>query len=546
MKVFRKLLCFICAACMCAGMVACSPAERKEREGLNLDKKEMTLEIGQTEELAVLFDKTVEDKTVTWSASQDGIVKLTAVNTKLAPDRVKVRGVAAGTVTVTATAPDGKTGSATVTVKAKESQSGEEEQPAEFALTAEVVNLSVGETAAFPTAEQTGITYSSGNPSVATVDADGTVRGVAEGVTQITATKEGVTLSVKAGVLISRDDNLTLSATPDARLNYHGRSKYDETLKAQVFYFSASGYDVTFYGTQLKAVMARENSDTYVPYLSVFVDGEDMTKLVPLTSNRVIKLSTKSAKEYTLVSGLSEGWQTVKVRKRTAFMRGASKMDTVALKSLSTDGYIGYAPDKPELKIHVYGDSYSCGYGNLEDGSSMTSENTDANLAYHSLLANTVGAELTVMAASGWGMYKGNSGSADWGWATHYDKLNTVSGETVSVGGADVIIINLGANDNAAGVFPSETDNFVNAYKTMLGGLRTANPDALILCTYGFVSTSQQVKNAIDRAVSEMSDAKIVSYYYTTVKSTTGHPNVANHRNGANELKAVLENYGII
>lgn len=114
--------------------------------------------------------------------------------------------------------------------------------------------------------------------------------------------------------------------------------------------------------------------------------------------------------------------------------------------------------------------------------------------------------------------------------------------------GADVIIINLGANDVAGGAFADaeQTALFKEAYKKMLNGLIEQNPDALILCTYGFCSTDSRCKTAITDVVSEYSSDNVKTYFYTTVNSTTGHPDVANHRNGAKELENVLKNYGII
>lgn len=163
------------------------------------------------------------------------------------------------------------------------------------------------------------------------------------------------------------------------------------------------------------------------------------------------------------------------------------------------------------------------------------------------MLASAAGAELNVMAASGWGVYKGNDGTASWSWANYYDKLNTKSGETVSVGGADVIIINLGANDVAGGAFADaeQTALFKEAYKKKKRLIKQ-NPDALILCTYGFCSTYSRCKTAITDVVSKYSSDNVKTCFYTTFNSATGQPDVPNHRNGAKEMENVLKNYGII
>ena len=555
-KCFKLFACLSLCFCIMASLVLVGCGDGAENKSeIRFEETAVAVEVGSSKDVIASFSEGYTNYETEWTVSDESVLKLTVPSKKLQPNKARLKGLKAGSATVTAKAADGMTAVVTVTVTEKSDQGGgngetdgSETDDNKLKLTRQTLNVAIGETAEFPAENKDGAVYSSENPSVATVGDNGLITAVTAGFTYVTAVKEDVTVKIKVGAVSKEVDSVTLTDNEDERINFYGRSKYDTSLSARMLYFTASGFDVAFYGTELKATMLRESSDTYVPYLSVFVDDESMTEVLPLSGDRVIKLIDKSAKEYTIVSGLTEGWHVVKVRKRTAFQRGSTKMDTVAVRSFSTDGYFGYCPDKPELRIDVYGDSFSCGYGNLADGSSMTSENTDGNLAYHALLASAVGAEINVMAASGWSVYKGYGGTASWSWANYYDKLNTMSDETVSVGGADVIIINLGTNDVEGGAFADaeQTALFKEAYKKMLNGLIEQNPDALILCTYGFCSTDSRCKTAITDVVSEYSSDNVKTYFYTTVNSTTGHPDVANHRNGAKELENVLKNYGII
>ena len=543
------------AFAICLTMFACAPDEKND-SGIAFESETLTITVGETKEVKAVFAGGWTDKNVEWSVSDGNVVSLTVPSKNIQPEKARLKALAAGETSVTAKASDGKTATINVTVSDKTSGGdGQEPDPddpdpesGKLALAADCLNVRLGDSVAFPAENAIGAQFSSEDADVASVSSDGVVTGVSEGVTYITAVKDGVSVTVKTGVAAGGEAEITFTAAADPRVAVYGRTKFDTSLGAQMLYFSASGFDVCFYGTELKAVMTREGTDTYVPYLSVFADGEKLTDPVPLNSGRVIKLTETSAKEYTLASGLKNGWHTVKVRKRTAFQRGAQKMDTVGVKRLASDGCIGYAPDKPSLRIDVYGDSYSCGYGNLEDGSSMTSENTDANQAYHALLANKIGAELNVAAASGWGVYKGNSGLADWSWAKFYDKLNPQSSEPYDVSGADVILINLGANDVSGGAFSSadETQKFKSAYSEWLSKLRAANPQAFILCTYGFGGANAACKDAIKEVADGMDDAKIKAYFYTTVQAPTGHPDVANHAKGASELETLFKLLQII
>lgn len=549
-RIVACLLASMLSLALAAG-VGCAKDQEEGADvhsGIRFEEDSVTVRVGRSADVLAVFDENWTDYAVQWEADPETTVQLTVPSASIRPNKARVKGLQAGSAVVTATASDGAKATLSVEVTGIETEPEDTPEEGGFTLTQDVVSVALGNTVQFPCTERAGVSFVSEDTSVATVDGSGVITPVAEGVTYVTAAKDGVTLRVKVGAVNSSERSIALTGKTEPRINFYGRGNFDASLGAQMFYFSASGFDVTFFGTELKVNMLRPSSDTYVAYLSVFLDGESMTEVVPLASERVIRLAEKEEREYTLVSGLIEGWHTVKVRKRTAFQRGSTRMDSVGLKELKTDGYFGYCSDKPSLRIDVYGDSYSCGYGNLEDGGSMTSENTDGNLAYHALLANKIGAELNVMAASGWGVYRGNNGSTAWSWVNKYDKLNTMSDEVVQIGGADVIVINLGANDVSGGVFDSadETRLFREAYTQMLHGIREQNPDALILCTYGFVATNTNCKNAIRDVVSSFGDEKVKAYFYTTVRSSTGHPDLANHRSGARELEEVFRQYEII
>ncbi len=406
----------------------------------------------------------------------------------------------------------------------------------------------------FPLADTTGVTFASLDTTIATISSDGTITPKKVGEVMLTASKNGTTVSVWLGVLASKNKSVTLSATADERFNFFGRTKFNTSTSAQEFYYTSSGFDVTFYGTELKANFKtyKQNGSqgnqpvVYTPWLSVFVDGESMTNasLNP-NGNRVIKLDSDGEK--TIVSGLTKGWHTVKVRKRTAFQRGGTAMDYFAVKSFTvtdSDGYIGYTPNKSDFKIEVYGDSISCGFGNLTDGGTMTSENTDGVMAYHSVFANTIGADITVNACSGWGIMWDTSGTTSNCWPEYYNKLHARSSETYTSTGVDMILINLGTNDDSA-ITSANKNQFVSKYVAWLTALRSAHPDAVILCTYGMMGVNSVTRDAINETVNQMNDNKIYSYFYTN-RASSGHPVVSVHKDCAQELLDFCEQNNLL
>ncbi len=371
---------------------------------------------------------------------------------------------------------------------------------------ADIINLVIGETgkdsAVLP---MSGATYVSQNPAVATVDANGTVTAVADGEMQVVATKDGKAYAYDVAVIGTKAQTIAFGEQVDAKVSVYGRTSYKEN-KGRMFYFAPAGFDVTFFGTQLTADMYSEITDGHYSWLSVYVDGESMTE-ASTTGDRIVKLETSGEK--TIVSGLQEGWHTVKVRKRTPYISGDYIWDAYGVKSLTTDGYFGYANNKSNFRIDVYGDSISCGYGNLTDGETNTASTSDGVMAWESLLAHEIGADLNVAAASGWGIAYDASGdiknSKEWNLWTKdnaYDKLtpyeNGTSGYSV---GADLVLINLGTNDHT-GLNAGGDANYVSK-KLMywLFTLKASNPQTPIVSMYGMMGVDSKTRTSLENAV---------------------------------------------
>ena len=395
---------------------------------------------------------------------------------------------------------------------------------------ADILNLVLDEaeknTARLPLSDKTGFTFESKNASVATVDSAGIVTAVGGGETKVVATNAGVSYEYDVAVIGNKAQKIVFGEQVDERVSVYGRTNY-VSEKGRMFYFAPAGFDVTFYGTELKADMHSEKSGDHYTWLSVFVDGESLTD-ASVTGDRIVKLETSG--ERTIVSGLEAGWHTVKIRKRTPYISGSTTWDAFGVKSITTDGYFGYANNKSDFRIDVYGDSISCGYGNLTDGASLSASNTDGVMAWESLLAHEIGADLNVAAASGWGIaYDAGCNSANaiksenaaswnlWTKNNAYDKLtpnhSTTSGYAT---GTDLILINLGTNDHT-GINAGGDKNYVSK-KLMywLFALKKANPETPIVSMYGMMGVNadtqkclQDAVNAVQGAIEALNAAKI-------------------------------------
>ena len=179
------------AFALCFGLIiSCNKPEPDSGQGqttpqvvavssVSLDKTSLSLTEGESATLtATVKPDNATNKTVSWSSGSPSVATVDASG--------KVTAVAEGTATITAKAGD-KTASCTVTVKKK--------VIAVESLTLDQTSLELteGETATLTAtvkpdnATDKAVTWSSGSPSVAAVDAGGMVTAVAKGTATITA-----------------------------------------------------------------------------------------------------------------------------------------------------------------------------------------------------------------------------------------------------------------------------------------------------------------------------------------------------------------------
>ena len=151
---------------------------------VTLDKTELTLTEGETETLtATVKPDNADNKKVTWSSDKTEIATVDGAG--------RVTAVKAGVAVVTVTTEDGgKTATCKVTVKAKTVPvTGVEVNP--WAVTLSVRGTSkLSYTIRPADATNQNVKWESESPSVATVDSEGNVQGVAAGTAKICVTTE--------------------------------------------------------------------------------------------------------------------------------------------------------------------------------------------------------------------------------------------------------------------------------------------------------------------------------------------------------------------
>ncbi len=347
-------------------------------------------------------------------------------------------------------------------------------------------------------------------------------------------------------------------------IRWMGRTYYNPADRTRYFYFTASGFEVTFYGTELKAFLKASNSSILgkQAYIVVLVDGEeDPTKGTTF-------VLTQSLEEYTLVSGLEEGFHTVKVLKRSEAIDS-----NTSLYQISTDGYFGNPPLAKNFRIQYIAASSSTGYGNLGSNSeNKSTANSHGLLGFAYLTSYLLDAETSIFSASGWGVSRGwNTGgqiseTQNIPAAYQYYAITDANSVFTTPGLwnhteyiPDVIVVNLGTNDFNASNYNSMSaiqkqalvDRFILDYTNFLVLLNNQYPNAKIIVAYGLMG-EQNTLGSFTLQIIQQANTIIGSSVCTpflmeaagTAPNPFGsnyHPNVGTSMNVANALANYIQ-----
>ncbi len=195
-----------------------------------LDKEAVVLEMGDTDILtATVLPDNASDKTVTWSSSNPAVATV--------DDQGKITALDLGEAIITATC-GGKSASCTVTVIPTSVESIEIDKSAEIAIGE---SLTLTATLLPETVTDKTITWTSANPAIATVDASGSITGVALGEVIITASCGPVSATCTVTVVPTPVESITVS--PQMIELKVGESS---ALTATLFPETSAGLDVTW------------------------------------------------------------------------------------------------------------------------------------------------------------------------------------------------------------------------------------------------------------------------------------------------------------
>lgn len=246
------------------------------------------------------------------------------------------------------------------------------------------------------------------------------------------------------------------------------------------------------------------------------------------------------------------GWEIELVRRTEAWM-GTATFNGI---KLPDDGQLLAAPELPERKILLLGDSATCG----EFIERFPPENNDnapevinAGRSFGILLGKALDAQVHIVSYGGRGVMFDWAGRADTNNAPQYFPLAHPDDPTAlwdhDSYQPDVVLIHLGITDFLTD--PVEDDTYVAAYLDLLKDIRTAHPSAALVLAESVGLSNEpgtprkllrdQLRGCLDRVVATLNnagDAKAMvaplGYYPGT--PTDPHPVAFQHEQIAEEL----------
>jgi lysophospholipase L1-like esterase len=311
------------------------------------------------------------------------------------------------------------------------------------------------------------------------------------------------------------------SSTPGVRIV--GRTAPGTSAGSVRFEWSGVSIAARFTGTQVSIQLSDANNQNE---FAVVVDSTVRAKVVTVNGQTT----------YPLVTGLAAGTHDLLVWRRTEAKWGPT--DFLGLTGFSAGGGLLPPPPAPAHQMEIIGDSITAGVGIEQVGPCTGTELNENNyLAYGSVAARALGADLVTIAWQGIGMYR------------NYNQMAPVAGDPTmpqrydfSIPTANTawnfalyqpqaVVINLTSNDFS--VFGDPGASYVNTYVSFIQHLRGKYPNAYFFCVIEWssaASNSATDTNQIVNLVRQSGDARIEAFDirpFANGNACEGHPDTA-------------------
>jgi len=277
-------------------------------------------------------------------------------------------------------------------------------------------------------------------------------------------------------------------------------------------------------------------------YFSLIIDGEvrDRIRIVP------------DSETYTL-RGLDQAAHEIELFRESEASSGITTFQGL---NLPVGGEILPASPMPDRHLAFYGNSLTCGYGNLgaDQNCNFHTDTENGYLAYGAIAARKLEAAYSTVCYSGKGIWQNYDSTLT---ETLFDLYNRFwpgpdkRTQPVGASAPSAIVINLGTNDFAHRIPPREA--FVGRYVQFVELLHDAYPDAPFFLLLGCSITdspTRQRRTALNSYLDEIaqacqSEGMIVHRFDHTPHGPLGygcdwHPNLAQQQLNGDETAAFI------
>ncbi len=305
-----------------------------------------------------------------------------------------------------------------------------------------------------------------------------------------------------------------------------------ENIDMMLFSNSCSGFeigvDVDNSSNKLTYKLYGENVSQYnEQYFNVYIDDVFVKKY---------SISNET-KEFVIFENIEVGKHTIRLNKLNE-----TQFSKMALVSIDSEGLSFYKTESKEKKIEFYGDSITCGFGNLnkdmKDEELLTY--TDGMQAYTQICADELGYESSVIGYSGIGLAMSPNNQEKY----LPDVYDTVDGNikwNFSNYTPDVVVINIGTNDTATylGLHGDDKtkayEDFFVAYKELVLSLKNKYPKVKIVAAADMmIPLASDFKTAIESVINYVHDNYEEFMYYIefepNAEGGVGHPSKDAHK----------------
>ncbi len=337
-----------------------------------------------------------------------------------------------------------------------------------------------------------------------------------------------------------------------------GRTYYDDTNTLWCA-LSGSGIEFEYTGKKIELTVKGDSSVSAGnfdgnPRIAVYIDGERVMDEMLNTSD----------KTFTFAESAETKTSIIKIIKLSEAANSTFGITNI---KIGTDETIKPTANK-DMLIEFIGDSITCGYG-VDDEvkeNHFSTKTEDITKTYAYKTAEALNADYSMFSFSGYGIISGYSGDGKKVAAQQLPKYYSKAGHSYgNMNGKqlssvewdfttrepDIIVINLGTNDDTYCKDAEKKDEYAAAYVEFLKQVREKNPNAKIICTLGIMGGNlyPYIETAVSTYTNETGDMNVTSMQFANQNMADGiaadwHPSDKTHTIASERLVDELVSLG--